>query len=190
MVWATYSLGYYDGEWGHQEYIFLKAFEIAPKKFSWVIREDLPNRHTLAGAFQTAVRNYRTLFLKRDEGKITTDRRADNTNFYSLSEEGKNWCIAYQGLLSNLYGETAKSKPKKADQMQLQSIENSEPFKIWLSDTNSQFNKLLLAPIFSCTPNSTKDDWRASLQLAKAQTPTEKKEILEFLQAVSEFIDL
>ena len=211
MVWATYLCGFYDGQWGHQEKVFAKAFELDHEKFSWML-EDFsawPDKHTLAGAFQKAVREYRNFFLRGDSGGLTPAGNLKPTNFFALSKEGKDWCLAYEGALRNLYGDkgqvrtvstsdTEKLKEigeqvvvkSSFNEAKLKELTNSPIFRQWSNNPDQRLNKLVLASLFSCTTNSTNDEWQAGLEKVAAAVGDGRKDVNAFLEAVRDCLGI
>lgn len=161
FVWALYLLGG-DQKQVDVEEIYLKTFEIAPARFGWRTRPDLPNFKKTAKALQE-VEAKSHLGLLQSLG----------ANFRRLSQEGVAWVEAYKPILEKNYGvRTHVAAPANSDTSRaVKNLKGNEIWESWLSGTPLSLSMVsVLLRVSRTTPQAIWADRFADLQALASRT--------------------
>jgi hypothetical protein len=172
VVWALSQL---DG--AHQmidvEEVFLRCFELAPLRFSWRTREDLPDLKKCSKSLQEAEARQPALLIK------TGDRFGRG-----LTVAGQEWAAANLSRLQKQFA-TGRSVPeprRRPRSRMLNEVEDSGLFKEWVEATAMPSEKWRVADLLRCSPDSSQRIWTERFQtLRSAAFAADKTEILRFL---------
>lgn len=169
FVWALFLL---DGASKHVdvEDIYLKCFEVAPKRFSWRTRPDLPDSKRASKALAEAEKH--TDFIL----KINPYTRR-------LSAEGLAWIESQLPQLQKAFGEAEVPPPRTNQHMRLQRDLKSHA--IWKSFEDGTESDLIhiLADALRCSPASPHAVWGTRFSaLEIAANHLQDPELLEFLK--------
>lgn len=152
------------------EDIYLKCFEVAPKRFSWRTRPDLPDSKRASKALAEAEKH--TDFIL----KINPYTRR-------LSAEGLAWIESQLPQLQKAFGEAEVPPPRTNQHMRLQRDLKSHA--IWKSFEDGTESDLIhiLADALRCSPASPHAVWGTRFSaLEIAANHLQDPELLEFLK--------
>jgi hypothetical protein len=177
FLWALHQLGGAN-TFVDIEDVFLKCFELAPKRFAWRTRADLPDYKKCAKALQEAEARRPLLLLKTADGYGR-----------QLSLEGQVWLKSNAPRLSALLASgRGVQEPKTRPRARLLAeIERSDVYSIWLQDGSIPNEKWRVAELLRCSPDSEPQLWNDRLQvLRSAAYAAEETQILAFLENLME----
>jgi hypothetical protein len=173
LVWACYELGGY-GRWVDVEELFLKAFELGPNRLGWRTRPDLPDYKKCAKALQEVEDPKRSdhLGLLLKQGQYTR----------KLSDQGLEWCRAYESLLKSLYGGGFVPSQANSEMGRLiAAVEKSDAFRRFMDTGDVDVETWVLADALQCLPNSAQVVWMARLDgLRLAGETNGRRDIVSF----------
>jgi hypothetical protein len=175
FLWALYKLGGSD-QFVDIEEVSLKCFEIAPARFGWRTRPDLPDYKKCAKALQEAERRRPPMLVK-----------SGDTFARQLSADGQQWiAMSKKRLSAILETDLHVPEPKRRPSSRLLSeIESSEPFREWLRTRQVTGEKWRVADMLRCSPDSSPTTWKDRLESAKGVAySAERTDLLDFLRAI------
>jgi hypothetical protein len=176
-LWALHQLGGANS-FVDVEDVFLKCFELAPKRFAWRTRPDLPDYKKCAKALQEAEARRPLLLVKTADGYGR-----------QLSVEGQTWVNANVQRLSALLasGRVVQEPKTRPRARLLTEIERSEVYSTWLVDGFIPTEKWRVAELLRCAPDSEPQLWTNRLQvLRSAAYAAGETQILAFLEKLLE----
>ena len=177
FLWALHQLGGID-RFVDVEDVFVKCFELAPKRFGWRTRPGLPDYKKCAKALQEAEARRPPLLMKTADGY---ERQ--------LSVEGQIWVNANAHRLSTLLasGRVVQEPRTRPRARLLTECERSEVYSAWLVDGSIPTEKWRVAELLRCSPDSEPHLWNSRLQvLRSAAYAAEGTQILAFLDKLLE----
>jgi hypothetical protein len=177
FLWARHRLGG-SSHLVDVEDIFMECFAIAPARFSWRTRKNLPDYKKCAKALQQAEEKSR-------QPKLLIKTR--NAYARQLTVEGQQWIEANAIRLSKiLENELPVPEPKqRPTSRMLIDIERSEPFILWKVTKKIPKEKWKIAEVLHCSPDSNPETWDNRLQSARSvANVAERKQIIDFLDAI------
>lgn len=160
------------------EDVFLKCFELAPKRFSWRTRPELPDYKKCAKALQEAEARRPLLLLKTADGYGR-----------QLSVEGQLWLNANAQRLGVLLqsGRSVQEPKTRPRSRLLAEIERSDVYSAWLSDGSTPAEKWRVAELLRCSPDSEPQLWNDRLQVLRSAAHAAGEErMLAFLDKLVE----
>lgn len=175
FVWALYEL---DGanEFVDVEDVFLKVYELAPLRFSWRTRLDLPDLKKCSKALQEAEAWRPPLFVKK--GAETR----------KLTVEGQQWVEGNFERLAELLGsDSVVQAPKSRVPSRLisQALQTSV-FKEWVETSNITDERWRIAEMLRCAPDSSRKVFADRLEtLRGAAYAAGRLDALEFLNEIA-----
>jgi hypothetical protein len=176
FLWALYHLGG-SSQFVDIENVALECFEIAPARFGWRTRRDLPDYKKCAKALQEAeARRPQMLVKTRD----TFGRQ--------LTAEGQKWIETNSKRLSHLlnHGVSVPEPKQRPTSRMMAEIEQSEAFTQWKENSVVPQEKWRMADVLRCSPDSNPVTWSARLESARGIAyDLNKKSILQFLDEVA-----
>ena len=140
----------------HTEYIAWEAFELAPEKFSWRLKEfrakKIPDK--------TAVRY--ALELGKKEGNLVIGQaggdRAGKREGWELTPEGVVWMEKNLKRISSALNKEVPSFPKEEALRFLKKIGKTQLFNLYLKNKElSKASNYMLADMLNCTPEAPKE---------------------------------
>ena len=148
-------------------------FEVAPLRFSWRTREDLPDYKKCSKALRDAEARRPALLIK------TGDRFGRR-----LTVAGQEWVAASLSRLQTQFatGRNVSEPRQRPRSRMLNEVEDSELFKEWVEATAMPSEKWRVADLLRCSPDSSQRIWTERFQtLRSAAFAAEKTAILRFL---------
>jgi len=178
FLWALYQLGG-SSQFVDIEDVALECFRIAPARFGWRTRKNLPDYKKCAKALQEAEEKSRRpkMLVK------TPDAFARQ-----LTVEGQQWIETnYKRLSRILQRETPVPEPKqRPTSRMLTEIERSQPFILWMETKSVPQEKWRMAEVLHCSPDSSSETWNSRLESARSVAyNADRKIIIEFLDEVA-----
>lgn len=175
-LWAMYSLKAQNRAVDVEE-IYLKLFEIAPSKFSWRTRPDLPN-----------MRNGLTALGKLEKDLFPEFVIKVSPTSRMLSDMGVEWIEANSETFAGLgHGEKVLPSRQGKDFQLARSVQDSEAWNDWKSNVPLDVEKL--ADAFSCSLTSSEAVWQSRLNsVAEAGDALAMDQLIEFVSAAREIV--
>jgi hypothetical protein len=166
FVWALYLLNGSERAVDVEE-IYLKVFEIAPLRFGWRTRPDLPNFKKTAKALQEVEAKSHVGLLLRS-----------SANLRRLTPEGKAWVLRNRALLEAVYGGKTVAAPANSDlARQMKNLKSNQVYAIWQSGKSLTLTHLSV--LLNCSKTSADAVWRNRLaDLTELADQTNDAEIL------------
>lgn len=161
FVWALYLLGG-DSKQVDVEDIYLKTFEIAPARFGWRTRPDLPNFKKTAKALQEVE-------AKSHVGLL----QSLGANYRRLSQKGVDWVEAYKPILEKNYGaKSLVAAPANSDTARaVKNLKANEIWESWLNGAPLSLSMVaVLLQVSKTTPRAIWEDRFADLQALASRT--------------------
>jgi hypothetical protein len=156
---------------------FVKCYELAPRRFSWRTREDLPDYKKCSKALRDAEARMPPLLIKTADG---FKRR--------LTMEGQQWTASNRSRMAAISGGAWRTdQPKSRPQARLLAeVERSAVFKQWAGTGSLAPQKWRYAELLRCSPDSQTRVWKERLQLLRAAAfQAENQKVMEFWAQVS-----
>lgn len=176
FLWALYDLGG-SSEFVDVEAVFLKCFEIAPQRFAWRTRDDLPDYKKCSKALRDAEARRPPLLVKTGD---SFGRQ--------LSVQGQKWVEANgERLRARLTPGRVVQEPRQRPRSRmLAEAEQAAAFEEWQADGVVPAEKWRIAELLRCSPDSDAAVWRNRLDTLRAAAyAADRKALLEFLDAVA-----
>jgi hypothetical protein len=173
VVWALHQLGGSEN-WVDVEQIYLKSFEIAPARFAWRTRPDLPSYKKCAKGLI-------------DVERVGSVHRAHVTKrgHYErkLTMTGVAWCESHKAKLGDLYGSgVVQSTKVHSDSRRLREVSESNAFNRWTEHGEFDARTWELAEVLRCLPDSPPSTWASRLdEIEVAAKRNGRGEIEEFV---------
>jgi hypothetical protein len=176
FLWALDELGG-SSDFVDIEAIFWRCFELAPQRFSWRTRIDLPDYKKCSKALRDAEARRPRLLVKTGD---SFGRQ--------LSVDGQKWVQANaERLRSQLKPGRVVQEPKQRPRSRmLAEVEQGAVFAEWRANRVIPSEKWRLAELLRCSPDSDTDVWRNRLETLKAAAyAADRKDLLAFLDTVA-----
>jgi hypothetical protein len=176
VLWALDQLGG-AAEFVDIETVFLKCFELAPQRFSWRTRPELPDFKKCAKALQEAE-------ARRPNPLVKTG----DTFGRQLSVDGQKWIEANRSrLIARLKSGEKVPEPKRRPRSRmLAEADRSDVFAAWSAEGTLPMEKWRMAEFLRCSPDSDTSIWRNRLEtLRSAANAADHELLLKFLDAVA-----
>jgi hypothetical protein len=158
FLWALAQLGG-DTQFVDIEEVSMECFKIAPARFAWRTRVDLPDYKKCTKALQEAEVRRPSLLVKTGD---TFGRQ--------LTAEGQKWIKENTHRLSALLRTDLRvPEPKRRPSSRMLSeIEKSQPFIVWSQTGAIPQEKWRMADVLRCSPDSNPQTWKDRLESARA----------------------
>lgn len=159
------------------EDVFLKCFELAPRRFAWRTRDNLPDYKKCAKALRDAETRRPRLLVKTGDGL----RR-------QLTVEGQQWVAKNeQRMLAIVHGGKAVQEPRSRPRVRmLAEVERSDSFRRWVTEGVLPAEKWQVAELLRCSPDSDRRIWRERLSVLRAAANgADRAQLLKFLDDVA-----
>lgn len=170
FLWALYELDG-AGEFVEVEDVFLRAFNLAPERFSWRTRR-LPDLKKCAKSLQEAEARQPKLLVK------------NGPYLRMLSAEGQKWIEEnFDRLVDVLDPEKAVQPPKRRRPSRLVTLAtNSNLFKQWSESGQLPAERWQIAQFLNCSPDSASTIWnRRFEELRSAARLADHQPLMRFL---------
>lgn len=166
FVWALYVLNGADKPVDVED-IYLKVFEIAPLRFGWRTRPDLPNFKKTAKALQEVEAKSHVGLLQRT-----------SANLRRLSPAGKTWVEQNRHTLEATYGVSVVEAPSNSElTKRVKSLTSNPVYSIWRS--GAEISMTHLSVLLNCSKSSAQVVWENRLtDLEQLGSLTKDEEIL------------
>lgn len=177
FLWVLQRLG---GSTGlvDVETVFYDCFQVAPQRFSWRTRADLPDYKKCSKALRDAeARKPRLLVKTGDSFKR------------QLTVEGQQWVEANQGRLQRLLesGRVIQEPKHRPRARHLAEVERSAEFLQWQTAGVLPDEKWRGAELLLCSPDSDPRIWRDRLDVLRSGAYAGgKSDVLRFLEELVE----
>lgn len=159
------------------ETVFIKCFEVAPKRFAWRSRDDLPDYKKCSKALRDAeARRPRLLVKTRDGFKR------------QLTVEGQDWIHGNRPrMLRTIHGGQTVQEPRSRPRIRmLTEVEKSDVYRGWDETGTLPPEKWKVAELLRCSPDSDRRIWRDRLQVLRAAANgAERPRLLQFLDELT-----
>jgi len=175
FLWALASLGASD-HFVDVEDASLECFRIAPARFSWRTRSDLPDYKKCSKALQEAEARVPRLLVK-----------AGDPFARQLTAEGQKWITENTMRLGAVLqaGAPVPEPSRRATSRLLAEIERSGPFAQWRETETVPPEKWRIAEVLRCSPDSSPHTWRERLESTRAVAYASKNTaVLRFLDTL------
>jgi hypothetical protein len=176
FLWGLGLLGG-DAQFVDVEDVFIKCFELAPKRFSWRSREDLPDYKKCSKALRDAEARRPRMLVKTGDGLKR-----------QLTVEGQEWIRANESRMLAVAhsGKTVQEPRTRPRVRMLTEVERSGVYQEWDADGRLPEEKWKVAELLKCAPDSDRRIWRNRLQVLRAAANgAERLRLLEFLDQVA-----
>jgi len=177
FLWALSELGG-RSEFVDIEAVFLKCWEIAPQRFAWRTRADLPDYKKCSKGLRDAEARRPPLLVKTGD---SFGRQ--------LSVQGQKWVEANANRLRALLkpGIVVQEPKKRPRSRMLAEAEQAPVFEAWRADRVLPSEKWRMAELLRCSPDSDAAVWRHRLETLRAAAyAADRKDLLKFLDAVED----
>lgn len=147
LIWACHLLGG-SSKLVDVEDIYYKAFELAPKRFGWRTRPDIPN-------FKKANQALIEIELRSHQGLL----QKMGPNSRRLTPEGVAWVEKYSDILASLYGDPGQvAVANNSDVARMvREMKQSEVWTLWRG--GKVLNMTYLGHILNCSKASAQSVW-------------------------------
>jgi hypothetical protein len=175
FVWALSRLGGAT-EFVDVENVFVTCFQLAPTRFAWRTREDLPDYKKCSKALRDAEARRPRLLIKTRDG---LERQ--------LTVEGQEWVRAHEArMVAILHSGKAVQEPRSRPRVRmLAAVERSDAYQQWLSQKQLP-EKWEAAELLRCSPDSDRRIWSDRLEVLRAAANgAGHAEILRFLNELA-----
>lgn len=176
FVWSLGQLGG-TAAFVDVEDAFISCFEIAPNRFSWRTREDLPDYKKCSKALRDAEARRPTLLLKTRDGLKR-----------QLTVEGQRWISANKPrMVAALHsGRTVAEPTSRPRSRMLAEVERSNAFQKWSAEEGLTPEKWQVAELLRCSPDSDWRIWRDRLEILRAAANgANRQRLLRFLDELA-----
>jgi len=148
FVWALYLLGGASRNVDVEE-IYLKAFEIAPLRFGWRTKPEIPNFKKTSKALQSVEAATHVGLLQKL-----------GPNYRRLTPEGVSWIEAYIEIFKNTYSiNRIVDAPANSElARQFKELQNTGSWKKHIEGKTFRIEEL--AQAFRCSPSSSDKIWQ------------------------------
>lgn len=155
-VWALEAAGGRQGYVDVEE-VYMKCFELAPKRFGWRTRPETPDMRKLVMARREATKRQKRLGVVMFDSLENDVTSGKNNAAYQwrLTALGADWCDTYRARLEALYGGgTVPASPTDAAIRRTRELRASESYELWASKKRCEPSLIELADLLSCSPAS------------------------------------
>jgi hypothetical protein len=159
------------------EDVYLKAFELAPRRLSWRTKATLPDLKKCAKGLQQA------------EARMPNPLVKSGAYARRLSMAGQHWVQENRPRLSAtlLAGRHVAEPTRRPSAQRLTRLRRSAVFHDWMSNSAPPPLKWAVADIFRCSPDSPTGVWRERLETLKSDAfAAEDRETRAFLETIEQ----
>lgn len=187
FLWALALVGGRDG-YVDIEDVYWKCFELAPKRFGWRTRPDIPDLQKISVARRDAIKKQSSNdveLIASQEADVRKGRPVPAYN-WRLTSAGSAWIDRFADRLQRLYGGGSIPAPaRRPDEARLSSIRDAGAFLEWSTTGQVHAEIWELADLLECSPSSTREVWDLRLDtLEQAARQRDDNEFVEFMGAL------
>jgi hypothetical protein len=167
------------------EDVYWKCFELAPRRFAWRTRPNVPDLQKISVARRDAIKKQAAAGVELVAAQEADVREGKPIPAYQwrLTATGVEWVATNSARLSRLYGGGSVPAPtRRPDETRLRQIRESKTFKTWESKGRLDAEIWELADLLECSPSSAHEVWDLrldSIQMAARQN--QDTDILKFV---------
>lgn len=176
FLWALDELGG-SSNFVDIETVFLKCFELAPRRFAWRTQPGLPDYKRCSKALRDAEARRPPLLVKTGD---SFGRQ--------LSVQGQKWVKANANRLGVTLkpGRVVQEPRIRPRSRMLAEAEQASAFEAWRADGVVPPEKWRMAELLRCSPDSDGEIWRNRLETLRAAAySADRKNLLKFLDAAA-----
>jgi hypothetical protein len=159
------------------EDVFVKCFELAPRRFAWRTRADLPDYKKCSKALRDAEARRPRLLVKTGDGLKR-----------QVTVEGQEWVTANERrMLDIVHSGKVVQEPRSRPRVRLLAeVERSDPYRRWAEEGVLPAEKWQVAELLRCSPDSERRIWRNRLQVLRAAANgADRARLLAFLDELA-----
>lgn len=184
FLWALALAGGRDG-YVDIEDVYWKCFELAPKRFGWRTRPEIPDLQKISVARRDAIKKQASNdveLIASQEANVREGRPVPAYN-WRLTSVGAAWVDTYADRLHRLYGGGSVPAPaRRPDQARLNTIRDAEAFQHWRGSGQLRAEIWELADLLECSPSSSREVWDLRLDtLEEAARQGGDNEVTDFV---------
>jgi hypothetical protein len=175
FVWSLSRLGR-AGEFVDVEDAFIDCFELAPKRFAWRTRNDLPDYKKCSKALRDAEARRPQLLVKTRNGLKR-----------QLTVEGQEWVRANERrMVVAVHSGKVVQEPRSRPRVRmLDTAERSDAYQRWIADGILP-EKWQVGELLRCLPDSDFRIWHERLEVMRAAANgADRVRLLEFLNELA-----
>ncbi len=175
FVWALSRLGGAT-DFADVEDVFIACFDLAPKRFAWRTREDLPDYKKCSKALRDAEARRPRLLVKTRDGLKR-----------QLTVEGQDWIRANERrMVTVVHSGKVVQEPRSRPRVRMLAlVERSDPYQRWATEGVLP-EKWQAAELLRCSPDSDLRIWRERLQVMRAAANgADRTQLLRFLDELA-----
>ncbi len=187
FLWALALVGGREG-YVDIEDVYWKCFELAPTRFGWRTRPEIPDLQKISVARRDVIKRQsaaREELVTAQEADVRAGKPVPAYK-WRLTTRGVEWVEANHERLQRLYGGGAVPAPaRRPDESRVRAVRSSAVFRKWITDHRVDAEVWELADVLECSPSSTQEVWNLrldSLHLTARQS--NDTEMVEFVDAL------
>jgi hypothetical protein len=175
FLWAVFELGGSD-DFVDVEDVMLEAFRLAPERFCWRTKRDLPDKLKLNAALHGADAAAPKLLIKNGQHQ----RRLSIQGQQRIEDN-------FDRLATALRGDVKVEVPKtRRSSRVIGDVTRSEIFTAWADSNSLVPEKWRYADLFRCSPDSANSVWKHRLEnYRSAAYAGGREDILKFLDQIA-----
>lgn len=187
FLWALALAGGRDG-YVDIEDVYWRCFELAPKRFAWRTRPDIPDLQKISVARRDAIKKQATAdveLLVSQEANVREGRPVPAYN-WRLTSAGSAWIDRYSDRLARLYGGGSVPAPaRRPNEARFLAVREAEQFRSWRETRRLDAEIWELADLLECSPSSTREVWDLRLDsLEEDARQRDDREVIDFVGAL------
>lgn len=187
FLWALALAGGRDG-YVDIEDVYWKCFELAPKRFGWRTRPEVPDLQKISVARRDAIKKQSSSDVELIASQEADVREGKPVPAYNwrLTSAGAAWIDRYADRLHRLYGGHSVPAPaRRPDQARFNTIRTAQAFQTWRESGHLDAEIWELADLLECSPSSTREVWDLRLDtLEEAARQRGDSEVIDFVGAL------
>lgn len=166
----------------HTEHVAWEAFQLAPERFSWRLKEfrekNLPDKTPVRHALEASKKMGKLVI-----GKSGGDRSGGREG-WQLTPDGVKWIESNLKRISDALKVIVSSYPKEDSARFLKKIKKSQLYKLYLNDSDlSEANNYMFIDMLNCTPEATSETIKRIFnRFFNTALLIDDSEILKFLE--------
>lgn len=174
----------------HTEYIAWEAFELAPERFSWRLKEfrekNIPDKTPVRHALETGTKKGNLVI-----GQAGGDRGGKREG-WQLTPEGVIWVEENLKRISKALNKEVPSFPREEALRFLKKIKKSQLFNLFLKDNKlPEATKYMLIDMLNCTPEAPEETVKRIFnRFYNTAIEIKDKEILSFFEQCINIFDV
>jgi hypothetical protein len=170
----------------------MKCFELAPKRFGWRTRPELPDLQRISVARRDAIKKQKAIGIELISAKETEVAEGKPVKAYKwrLNSAGNAWIDEWEPHLKGLYGGGTVPTPRnRPSPTRLREVRASTPFASWQSEGRIESEVWELADLLECSPSSATRVWTLRMDRLQSIAKAENDQaVLGFVNALREWI--